>query len=96
MLPASASFSQKPFQFMTGRGQIRLPCRLADSHDDVDRAKLITQLTENFSNRTLHQGPGNRARRGMPANHYSQTGLFPRLLVSDQNGKETALPPGRE
>ena len=81
---------------MTDRGQIRPPCRLADSHDNVDWAKLITQLTENFSNRTLHQGPGNRAGRGMPAHHYSQTGLFLRLLVSDQNDKKPVLPPGRE
>ena len=96
MLLASASFSQKPFQFMPGRSQIRLPCRLADSHDDIDRAKLITQLTEYFSNCALHQGTGDRARRCMPANHDSQTGLVTRLLVSDQNDKELSLPSRRE
>ena len=96
MLPASASFSQKPFQFMPGRWQIRLPCRQADSHDDIDRSKLITQLTEYFSNCTLHQGTSDRARRCMPANHNSQTGLVTRLIISDQNDKKLSLPSRRE
>ena len=81
---------------MPGRKQIRLPCRLADPHDDIYWAKLITHLTEYFSNCTLHQRTGDRARRCMPANHYSQTGLVTRLLVSDQNDKELSLPSGRE
>ena len=76
---------------MPGRGKIRPFCRLADSHDNIDWAKLITQLTEYFSNCAFHQGTSNRARRCVPANHYSQPGLFTRLLLSDQNDKKYAL-----
>jgi hypothetical protein len=80
--PASASFSQKLFQFMAGRRQIRPPSRLADSHDNIDRPELITQLAEYFSNRALHQGPCNRAWRRMPADNDSQTGLRARRVIS--------------
>jgi hypothetical protein len=50
---ASASFSQKPFEFMTRSVQIRRSCWLADSHDDINRAKLTAYSPEYFSNGTL-------------------------------------------
>ena len=56
----------------------------------------MTQLTEYFANGALHQGTCNGARSGMPADYYSQTGLFTRLLVPAQNDKEFTLPPRRK
>ena len=81
---------------MTDRRQI-WPCRgLADSDNDVDWTKLITQLTEYFSNNTLHQGTCNRARRRMPPDDYSQAGLIARWALSAQNDEKFALPPCRK
>lgn len=76
---------------MTGCGQIRPSRRLADPHHDVDWTELITQLTEYFSNGTLHQRTCNRARGSMPADYYSQTGLFARGFGSTQNDKKFTL-----
>lgn len=81
---------------MTGRGQIRPSCGLADSHDDIDWTKLITQLTEYFSNGALHQRTCNRARSSMPADYYSQAGLFSRRALSAQNDKKFSLPSRRK
>ena len=81
---------------MTGRRQIRPSCWLADSHDDIDWTKLITQLAEYFSNGALHQGTCNRAWRRMPADYYSQSGLFARRAISAQNDKKFPLPSRRK
>ena len=81
---------------MTGRGQIRPSRRPADPHNDVDRTELITQLTEYFSNGTLHQRTCNRARGSMPADYDSQTGLFARRVASAQNDKKFTLSSRRE
>lgn len=67
---------------MTGCGQIRLSCRLADSHYDIDWTQLITQLAEYFSNEALHQRTGNRTWGRVPADYYSQATLFARRAVS--------------
>lgn len=81
---------------MTGRGEIRPSCRLADSHDDIDWTKLITQPTEYFSNGALHQRTCNRARSGVPADHYSQAGLFSGQVIPAQNDKKIPLPSRRK
>jgi hypothetical protein len=81
---------------MTGRGQIRPSCGLADSHDDIDWTKLITQLTEYFSNGALHQRTCNRAWSRMPADYYSQARLFAQRAISAQNDKKFALSPRRK
>lgn len=81
---------------MTGRGQIRPSRRLADPHNDVDWTELITQLTEYFSNGSLHQRTCNRARGSLPADNYSQTGLLARRVVSAQNDKIFTLSSRRE
>jgi hypothetical protein len=70
---------------------LRPSCRLADSDDDIDWTKLVTQPTENFSNGALHQRTCNRARCGVPADHYPQTGLFTRSAVPAQNDKKITL-----
>jgi len=95
-LPASASFPQKPFQFTTGRGNIRPSCGLADSHDDIDWTKLITQLTEYFANGALHQRTCNRTWSALPADYDSQAGLFARRAGSAQNDKKLPLAPRRK
>jgi len=76
---------------MTGRGQVRPSCGLANSDDDIDWTELIAQLTEYFSNGTLHQGTCNRARRRMPADDDSETGLSTRRAVSAQDDKKLSL-----
>ena len=81
---------------MTGGGQIRPSGRLAYSHHNIDWTKLITQPTEYFSNGALHQRTGNRARRGVPADHYSQARPFAGQVIPAQNNKKLSLPPGRK
>jgi len=76
---------------MTGRGQVRPSCGLANSDDDIDWTELIAQLTEYFSNGTLHQGTCNRARCRMPADDDSQAGLSARRAVPAQNDKKLPL-----
>ena len=81
---------------MTGRGQIRPSGRLAYSHYNIDWTELITQLTEYFPNSALHQRTGDRARGGVPADHYSQPRLLAGQAIPAQNDKKFTLPPGRK
>jgi len=81
---------------MSGRGQFRPSCGLADSHNDVDWTQLITQLAEYFSNGALHQGTCNRAWRRMPADNDSQAGLLARRAISAQDDEKFALPSRRK
>jgi hypothetical protein len=76
---------------MTGCRHIRSACRLANPHNNIDWTKLIPQQAEYLSHRAFHQGTRNRARGCMPADYYSQAGLFTRRASSAQNEKEFAL-----
>jgi hypothetical protein len=67
---------------VTGGRQVRSYRCLANLDHDINWTKLIAQLAEYFSNGTLHQGTGNRARRGMPADHDSEAGFPAYHIIS--------------
>jgi len=81
---------------MTQRRQFQPAGRPANFHDDIDRTKLITQPAEDFSNSTLHQRTCNRARCGVFADHYPQTGPLASSAIPAQNDKKITLPSRRK
>jgi hypothetical protein len=89
---ASASFSQQLFEFMTSSRQIRWSCWLADSHDNIDRAKLTAYLPEYFSNGTPDQRTRYRARRNVFADNDSEPGLAAGWAASAQDDEKLPLP----